>query len=170
MSLVAAALWAAACSGDRRSSVLGGDAFRPLEVGDTVPTLAVRSVTGDSVILGGAQPLTLLNVWATWCTSCREEMGDLEALQREFGPRGLRVIAVSVDQTGTDRVRRFAEGEKLGFIVAHDPGQAIQQLYQVVGVPETFLIGPDGRLLWRGLGNIRPSLDSVRKLVRARTN
>jgi len=70
--------------------------------------------------------VTALNVWATWCTSCRDEMGDLKVLHQEFAPRGVRVVGVSVDLGDVARVRRFAARESLTFIVAHDPARGVQ--------------------------------------------
>jgi cytochrome c-type biogenesis protein len=172
--LALGSLMACGRGGDARPAAsVGADssagAFRPLATGEAVPIYAASTLGGDTVRLGGAQAVTVLNVWATWCTSCREEMSDLEAIRKEFAPRGVRVIGVSVDGGDGTRVRRFAEGEKLAFTVAHDPEQRIQQLYQVVGVPETFVIGKDGKLLWRHVGNLRPVVDSVRAVLSAAT-
>jgi cytochrome c biogenesis protein CcmG, thiol:disulfide interchange protein DsbE len=153
--------------GGTAAAGLSSGEFRPLVVGEPAPAYEAPTLGGDTVRLGGRGPVTILNVWATWCTSCREEMADLEGLHRQFAPRGVRVIGVSVDGGDGARVRRFVEGERLTFTVAHDPEQRIQQLYQVVGVPETFVIGADGRLLWRRVGNIHPVVDSVRALVGA---
>ena len=100
--------------------------FRPLVVGDRAPAYAARTLAGDSVRVGAGTPV-LLNVWATWCTSCREEMADLAALDREYAPRGVRVLAVSVDAGDGTRVRRFAEAEQLPFAVAHDPAGVVQK-------------------------------------------
>jgi peroxiredoxin len=137
-------------------------AFKPLSVGDVAPLYAVQSLKGDTLRIGGSNAVTVVNVWATWCTSCREEMADLNALHRELSSHDVRVIGVSVDGGDGARVRQFAETEKLAFTVAHDPEQRIQQLYQVAGVPETFVIGADGKLLWRRVGNLHPVVDSVR--------
>ena len=161
--LVALALaLAAACSPPARDA-----AFRPLVVGDHAPAYAVRTLAGDSVRVGAGAPV-LLNVWATWCTSCREEMADLAALERAYAPRGVRVLAVSVDAGDGTRVRRFAEGERLPFAVAHDRAGEVQRTFQAVGVPETYLIGGDGTLLWVRRGGlhgapaaVKASLDSV---------
>jgi peroxiredoxin len=147
------------------AAVASDAAFRPLSVGDNVPRYATRSLAGDAIQIGGNGPVTVLNVWATWCTSCREEMEDLNALHRELSARGVRVIGVSVDGGDGTRVRRFAETERLAFTVAHDPEQLVQQLYQVAGVPETFVIGADGKLLWRHVGTLHPVVDSVRALT-----
>lgn len=160
---VAAAL-AAACA--NKADQPANAAFRPLGVGAAVPEYAVRSLAGDTVRLGGAEQPTVLNVWATWCTSCREEMASLDSLQREFGARGVRVVGVSVDQGDDARVQRFAASNRLAFTVAHDPAATIQQLYQVVGVPTTFVVGADGKLLWQHTGNISDSFDEVRGVVR----
>jgi peroxiredoxin len=153
---------AAACSAPPRDAP-----FRPLVVGDTAPSYAVRTLAGDSVRVGAGTPV-LLNVWATWCTSCREEMADLAALDRAYAPRGVRVLAVSVDVGDGTRVRRFVESEKLPFAVAHDPAGIVQKTFQAVGVPETYLISGDGRMLWVQRGGlhgapaaVKATLDSV---------
>jgi peroxiredoxin len=132
------------------------EAFRPLDVGAPVPAYAALTLEGDTVRVGGASagPPTVLNVWATWCTSCREEMSALDSLRREFKERGLRVVAVSVDGGNVERVRRFAASNHLGMVVAHDPEGSIERSFQVVGVPTTFVIDRAGKLVWRHTGNI----------------
>ena len=181
-SLLAISMVAAACGGGggrptadsaAAAATADPDAFRPLGVGDTVPAYAARTLAGAEARVGAPGPgargdsLTLLNVWATWCTSCREEMGDLAALHREFAPHGLRVLAVSVDQGAEAKVRRFAEHERLPFTVAHDPDNRVQPLYGVVGVPETYLVGADGRVLWKRAGNVHGVLGEARTAIAA---
>lgn len=155
-----AALASAACSGSGSNN--RGAAFVPLQTGDQVPTYSAATLAGDTVRVGGAESPTVLNVWATWCTSCREEMGALDSLQREFRGRGLLVVAVSVDNGSIDRVRRFADANHLGFTVAHDPQERVERSYQLVGVPTTFVIGRDGRLLWSHAGNISDAFEDAR--------
>jgi peroxiredoxin len=141
-------------------------AFKPLAVGDAAPLYNAVTFAGDSVHVGRANaPVTVMNIWATWCTSCREEMSDLEALHQEFAPKGVRVLAVSVDATEPGRVRAFVKQEKLTFSVAHDPDGNVQQLYQVVGIPATYIVGKDGRLLWKSVGNMHGVVDSLRAIL-----
>jgi thiol-disulfide isomerase/thioredoxin len=154
---LAALMFAAACS----SSSDRVAAFHPLGVGDRAPAYAVRTMAGDSVRVGAGRPV-LLNVWATWCTSCREEMADLAAIDRAYAPRGVTVLAVSVDKGDGSRVKRYADAEKLPFRIAHDPIGEVQRTFQAVGVPETYLISGDGRLLWIQRGGLHGGLDSVR--------
>ena len=89
--------------------------------------------------------VVLLNVWATWCLPCREEMPSIERLYRELGPKGLRVVAVSVDDAGAEAdIREFVRELGLTLDVLHDPTGRILQTYQMIGVPETFLIDRGG--------------------------
>jgi len=161
LAVACLAIAAAACSKP------AGDAgaFRPLDVGAAVPLYAARTLPGDTVRIGGAGSPTVVNVWATWCTSCREEMAALDSLEREFSARGVNVVGVSVDEGDIEKVRRFAESNHLGFTVAHDPAGDIQRSYQVVGVPTTFVVGKDGTLLWRHTGNIDGIMPEVRAAV-----
>jgi cytochrome c biogenesis protein CcmG/thiol:disulfide interchange protein DsbE len=148
-------------------------AFKPLDVGVAVPAYAVVGLDGDTIAIGGRGPVTVLNVWATWCESCREEMEGLDSLRREYTPRGARVVAISVDQGATEKVRRFAESNDLTITVAHDQAATINAMYNVVGVPTTFIIGPDGLLVWRHTGNVvsvmaeaRAAMEQALALVR----
>ena len=159
-ALLAGLALGAACS----SSSDRGAAFHPLGVGDRAPAYAVRTLAGDSVRVGAGAPV-LLNVWATWCTSCREEMADLAAIDRAYASRGVKVLAVSVDRGDGARVQRFADAERLRFAVAHDPAGIVEQTFQAVGVPETYLISGDGRMLWVQRGGIHGGLDSVRSIL-----
>jgi peroxiredoxin len=153
----------ASCSG--RPAKESAAAFKPLDVGAAVPEYAARTLAGDTVRLGGAEPATVLNVWATWCTSCQEEMAALDSLRTEYQTKGLRVIAVSVDNGDTEKVRRFAQSNHLGMTVAHDPLSTINQTYEVVGVPTTFIVGRDGKLLWRHTGNVTEVMADARATI-----
>lgn len=154
-TLVILLAFASACTREQKSA-----AFRPLSVGQHVPAYAISSLAGDTVRVGDGT-ITLLNVWATWCESCREEMTDLASLGRRYAARGVRVVAVSVDAGSAERVRRFVQAEKLPFIVAHDPGATVQQAFQAVGVPETYLVGADGTLEWVRRGGLHGASDTV---------
>ena len=91
--------------------------------------------------------VVLLNVWATWCAPCRTEMPSIEALHKALGPKGLHVVAVSIDDPGKAAdIRKFAKDFGLTFEILHDSTQAIQRAYQTTGVPETFIIAADGTI------------------------
>jgi peroxiredoxin len=155
----------AACKGD------GADRPAPyaqVEVGSPAPAYAARALAGDSLSFGGSKAeVTLLNVWATWCASCREEFAELERLRVAHEVRGLRVVAVSVDQGGDEKVRRFVDAQGTRFPVAHDREARISGLYGVVGLPATYLIGRDGRVRWTLTGSFLPALATLEKAIEA---
>ena len=138
------------------------EAFRPIAVGQLVPELTVRTLEGDSARIAAGEPVTLLHVWATWCGPCQKEFPEIEAIQREFGPRGLRVVAVSVDEGDDDPVRAFAQEKGATFEIGRDPDGSIRRLYQGIGVPESYLISADGRLLVRQFGAIPEGAAAMR--------
>ncbi len=95
----------------------------------------------------------ILNVWATWCGPCKEEMPTLERLYRMFEPDGLKIVAVSIDETASDdSVRTYARNMGLTFDILHDPQYRIEKAYQVVGYPSSYVIDRSGviRKIWLG--------------------
>jgi cytochrome c biogenesis protein CcmG, thiol:disulfide interchange protein DsbE len=134
---------------------LGPELF-PLRIGSSAPDF--RAVTLDSARTpkGIAQyrgEVVLLNIWATWCAPCRIEMPSMERLERELGPKGLRIVAVSIDDPGFEaRIRAFREELGLTFEILHDAPGRIQAQYQTTGVPETFVIDRRGTIRRRVIG------------------
>lgn len=96
--------------------------------------------------------VVLLNFWATWCPPCRKEMPSMEALYRAYKDRGLVVLALSQDQASGQDVKTFVDVLNLSFPVWHDRDGLVGRQYSVPGVPTSYLIGRDGRVAWRVLG------------------
>jgi len=151
----------------RRGETDANAVFRPMAVGDAAPAYTVAALDGDTIRLGGGpgDALTVVNVWATWCESCREEFADLERMQRDFASRGVRIVAVSVDQGSTTAVERFVREQRSTFPVAHDREGRIQRLYAAVGVPSTYLIGRDGKIAWRHTGSLHADPAELRGAI-----
>jgi peroxiredoxin len=91
--------------------------------------------------------VVLLNFWATWCMPCRQEMPSMEKLWQKFRDKGLVIFAVSTDEGGPGRVRSFVKRLKLSFPVVLDPDSKVSDLYQVSGLPVSYLIDREGRLV-----------------------
>jgi cytochrome c biogenesis protein CcmG, thiol:disulfide interchange protein DsbE len=140
-------------------------AFRPIAVGELVPNFTVATLAGDSARIATGQPVTLLHVWATWCGPCEKEFPEIEALQQEFGPRGLRIVAVSVDEGDDDPVRAFVKEKGATFEIGRDPAGSVRRLYQGIGVPESYLISSDGRLIVRQFGAIPEGAAAMRAAI-----
>jgi thiol-disulfide isomerase/thioredoxin len=156
---LAAALLLAAC-GDRA----GG----PPQVGERVPDYAAVALEGGAPValaeLRGSP--VLLNVWATWCKPCQKEMPDLQRLHASHGPRGLRIVGVSVDEGGQEAdVREFLRGYGVTYTNWLDPAEKVMNAFYTQGVPSTFLIGRDGTLLWKHLGPLRSDDAELNRLL-----
>ena len=121
-----------------------------VDVGSAAPMFAGATLEGpvkSKSLADYKGQVVLLNVWATWCGPCRTEMPSIEALHKALGPKGLRVVAVSIDDPGKAAdIRKFLKDFNLTFEVLHDSTQAIQAAYQTTGVPETFIIAADGTI------------------------
>ncbi len=119
---------------------------RPIRPGSRAPDFrAVNLATGDTVSLRDyAGEVILLNLWATWCAPCVVEMPSMQRLHEKLGPRGLKIVAVSVDTSESDFVTRWVEERGLTFHVLHDQFGAINKDYQATGWPESFVINRDG--------------------------
>ncbi len=132
-----------------------GPRIEGVEVGKRAPDFdAIRLVQGDSVRFRSqyAGHVTLVNIWATYCIPCRTEMPAIEKLYQQLGPKGLRVVAVSVDEGNGNDVRQFVQDYHLTFDVLRDPAGRIENLYQTTGVPETFLLDKDGIIVKKVIG------------------
>lgn len=119
----------------------------PAEVGAPAPEFEAQTLDGASLrrLSDYRGQVVLLNVWATWCIPCQREMPSIEKLYREYSTQGLKVVAVSVDDPGArESVRQFVEEFGLSFEILHDPAGKIIQSYQMVGVPQSFLIDRRG--------------------------
>ncbi len=95
--------------------------------------------------------IVLLNLWATWCVPCREEMPALDALQGAAGSDKFEVVAVNVDTGSDEKPKRFLEEIKVSKLAFYqEPGLALFNSLKkrglVLGLPVTLLVGPDGCL------------------------
>ena len=142
--------------------------LRPVAVGNPAPAYAAANMEGDSVRLADLRgEVVLLNIWATWCPPCREEMPDLEELHRTYEADGLRVIGATIDsRSAAAEVRRFVAEHDITFGILHDPDERVTRTFRTAGVPETFLIDRDGVIAQRWIGKIEASSPTVQGPIR----
>ena len=89
--------------------------------------------------------VVLVNFWATWCPPCRKEMPDLNALYNRFKDRGFVVVAIS-DEEAT-KVAPFIEERKIDYPILLDPGRKVNDLFQVEGIPKSFVYDRSGKMV-----------------------
>lgn len=144
------AVVAAGCSGEQRPRV---------QIGAPAPRYAATTLVGDSVATSSlAGKVVLLNVWATWCAPCRDEIPYLQSLYEKHQRGGLEIIGVSVDARGEDAaIRGFAKDFGMTYPIWRDPDERVQSLFLALGVPASYLIDRTGILRWRRFGTISES-------------
>jgi peroxiredoxin len=89
--------------------------------------------------------VVVLNFWATWCPPCRKEMPDLETLYRQFKDQGLVILAISDEDAG--KVAPFIAQQKVTYPILLDPGRKVNDLFQIEGIPKTFVYDRKGKLV-----------------------
>ena len=126
------------------------------KTGEPIPPLQLPDLTGRTVAVPAAwsgRPL-LINVWASWCGPCIEEMPELQRFARTQGADGLQVVGIALDEP--DAVRAFLVRVPVDYPILIDapgPADAGVRLGNLKGVlPYSVLIGADGRLLARRVG------------------
>ncbi len=131
-------------------AVVGCD--QALAPGSLAPDFVVQTIGGKVTKLSNyrGRPV-VVNLWATWCPPCLEEMPALSELQDRFRERGLVVLGVAGDDK-TSSVMKFLEKNPVSFEVLLDPKGAVGTLYGITGYPETFLIDREGRMVGKIVG------------------
>jgi thiol-disulfide isomerase/thioredoxin len=154
LAIVVAALLATALWRRLQAAPTGVDSFVLHAQPRELPNLRFSDSNGKTTDLAAQRGRTLLlNVWATWCAPCREEMPTLDRLQAQLGGPHFEVIALSIDKEGAVPVRHFFERNGIRHLVAYlDPSGEASAGLGAVGVPLTVLIGSDGRELARKFG------------------
>jgi thiol-disulfide isomerase/thioredoxin len=113
------------------------------------PEFTVRSLDGRDVRLASLrlQGPVIVEFWATWCEPCREALTELEGWRKLYGPRGLAIVAVSVDgPRNVSKVRPYVNRLHIHYPVVIDDDQRIQKLYQANQMPTAFLVDRAGNV------------------------
>ncbi|MBF0466831.1 MAG: TlpA family protein disulfide reductase [Nitrospirae bacterium] len=98
-----------------------------------------------------AGKVVLLNIWASWCTGCQDEMPEFITLADEFKDKGLAIVAASVDNNAAKAVDflkglEAKTGKNLNFTVLYDKDKKIANDYKPRGMPATYLIDKTGKI------------------------
>lgn len=163
--LVGVVAWAVAKpSDDGVTLVPGGAAAGALpRAGNVPPDFQTTALGGAAVSMAAlkGQP-TWLTFGASWCADCRAEATDLQATYAEYGPQGLAVLAIFI-QEDQAAVQDYAKRVGFTFPMVADPAGRIADLYRTYGIPLHFFIGRDGVIREVRIGRLSP--DDMEQLV-----
>ena len=125
--------------------------------GDMAPEIQAEMLeTGEPVLLSDYQGETVLvNIWATWCIPCRVETPFLQETYERFQDQGRKILGISVDSPGAeDMIKSFLNENSVTYDIGLDPSMTSTDVFSVVGLPASFLIGRDGTILYNRIGPI----------------
>ena len=146
----------------------------PVAAGDKAANFKLEALDGSTVSLEQLKgKVVFLNVWATWCGPCREEMPSMETLYDELRTNhDFVMLAVSQDTRGRLVVAPYVEKNGYHFKVLLDPENKVGEAYDVSGVPETFIIDREGRIVAHHMGAFdwsRPDVkDALKQLLESK--
>jgi len=124
----------------------------PVKVDFAAPELDLITLSGQPVSLSDARDdLVLVNLWATWCVPCREEMPALQSFYEKYEDHGLQLIAINQQET-SGIIDPFVKNLGLNFPIWLDKNGAAQYAFHTAGLPSSYLIDHEGqvRLMWTG--------------------
>ena len=136
-------------------------------IGRAMPAFVLPTIQGgttlDSSRLAGA--VIVINFWASWCVPCREEAADLQRFAQQHQADGVVLVGILYSDT-VSNARQFRDEFALTYPLINDPGGRTAIDFGVRGVPETFVVAPDGRVMARLIGAVGPTtLDDVLQRV-----
>jgi len=140
---------------DPSLAVVRIDKYLTLNVGDPAPDFTGTTTDGKELRLADLRgKVVLLDFWATWCAPCIAEFPNLLRVYDQYAAKGtLVVIGISLDQD-SQTVQKFVHDRKLPWpqiVLGPAETNSVAKAYNVSGVPATFLIGPDGKIIAKGV-------------------
>jgi cytochrome c biogenesis protein CcmG/thiol:disulfide interchange protein DsbE len=137
-------------------------------MGDKVPPFSLTTFDGNTLNSGDfSGKVILINFWASWCTVCEDEALELETAWQQYKADG-EVVFMGVDYVDTEpEAKAYLDKFHVTFPNGPDLGTKISQMFRIRGVPETFIIGRDGKLAYVKIGpfislqEIQQAIDSV---------
>jgi len=119
----------------------------------TAPDFTLPKLGGGQVSLTDFRgKLILLHFWASWCVPCRHEIPLLHNMEQSMDAAKFQMISINVNRGGHDDVQDFINKVSPEFHTLLDPAGSVRNRYAVRGLPMTYLIGSDGKIIGRIIG------------------
>jgi cytochrome c biogenesis protein CcmG/thiol:disulfide interchange protein DsbE len=136
----------------------------PIGVGDEVPDLTLTTFGDDLIPFEDlAGEVVVINFWASWCKPCEQEAAELEQAYQMYKEEGVVFLGVDYVDTETE-ARQYLEKFGITYPNGPDLGTRISQAFRIRGVPETYIMGPDGRLAAVKIGPYTSLEEIVRQI------
>jgi len=125
--------------------------------GMAAPPFAVTTFTGEQFSLAGLQGKpVVINFWASWCVECYKEAGLLEQAYQEYKDQGVTFLGIAYLDTDKE-AQAYMQKYGITYPSGHDVASKIARAYRITGVPETFFINQQGKIIHVQIGPIEPT-------------
>jgi thiol-disulfide isomerase/thioredoxin len=145
-----------------------GESPARLTASSIAPDFSLESLDGGTMRLSDLRgKAMLLNFWATWCGPCKIEMPWFVDLQKQYGPQGLQIVGVAMDDASKEDIGKFAKDMGVNYPILIGKEAVGDQYGGVPALPETFLIGRNGKIVDKiiGLRGKAEIEDSIKKAL-----
>ncbi len=147
--LVGASVYLVSSSNPRPAS----EWVKSVVAGDLAPDFQLEDTKGNKVSLSDFRgKVVLVNLWATWCPPCIEEMPSMERLNEVMAGDDFVMLAVNTEENGRSVVPAFLQKTPYSFPILYDDEGVVQKLYGVFKFPESFVIRKDGTVAEKIIG------------------
>jgi peroxiredoxin len=135
-------------------------------VGDKMPAFTVTDLGGNQFNTADLKgKVLLINFWATWCPPCRVEMPRLEKeVWRKYKDSDFRMVAIAREQSEQE-IAEFQKENGLSFPFAADPQREVYKLFGSGGIPRSYVVGADGKILYQSVGYLPLEFDQMKKVI-----
>lgn len=137
-----------------------------MEAGSKAPDFELPGAQGAVKLSSTAGSVVYVDFWASWCGPCRQSFSWMNAMQEKYRSQGLQIIGVNLDSKNED-AKKFLTQIPAKFTVAFDAKGLTPRTYGVKGMPTSFLIGRDGRIISQHLGFKEADRENLEKQIKA---
>ncbi len=133
-----------------------------VSIGDKAPRFTVKTIDDKTICLNNLKgKYVLVNFFATWCKPCIQELPLVEKyIEQRFVDKGLVLVAIGRGHS-LKELQLFNESKKFTFHIAADPQRSIYDLYARKFIPRTYLIDPDGKIIYASAGYTKTEFEEL---------
>ncbi len=140
----------------------------PTKIAVAAPDFNLKTLNGGVFKLSSYKgKVVIINFWATWCPPCIAEMPSLEALWERYSDEGLVIVGVTGDMGNVSGVKRSVKNMDLTFPIVLDPKRAARSAYVVGFFPTTYIVGREGKIRSRVIGEVDWNSGDVAEYIAA---
>ncbi len=137
-----------------------------LEPGGRAPDFLLPGAQGTVMLSKATGSVIYVDFWASWCGPCKQSFPWMNAMQDKYRSQGLQIIGVNVDAKSED-AKKFLAQNPAHFTVAFDPKGATPRQYGVKGMPTSFLLDRDGKIIFQHSGFNAAAGETLEKEIKA---